>query len=76
MIELRDIETGATIGNITEAQLQFMIDQLEEEAPDDRTYWLNRATLDMFRDNGADPGLIALLEAGMGEREEFEIEWE
>ena len=53
-----------------------MIDQLEEEAPDDRTYWLNRATIDMFRDKGADPGLIAVLEVGMGEREEFEIEWE
>ncbi len=76
MIELKDIETGATIGYVTEAQLQFMIDQLEEEAPDDRTYWLNRATIDMFRDNGGDPGLIAVLEAGMGEREEFEIEWE
>jgi len=76
VIELKDTETGATIGYVTEAQLKFMIDQLEEETPDDRTYWLNRATIDMFRDNGADPGLIAVLEVGMGEREEFEIEWE
>lgn len=38
MIELRDTDTGAQVGFITDEQLQFMIDQLEEEAPDDQTY--------------------------------------
>jgi processive 1,2-diacylglycerol beta-glucosyltransferase len=75
MIELRDTDTGAQVGFITDEQLQFMIDQLEEESPDDQTYWLNRATLEMFRDNGADAELLATLEAGLGEREDFEVEW-
>lgn len=29
----------------------------------------------MFRDNGADGELLATLEAGLGEREDFEVEW-
>lgn len=55
LIELHDKDTGAMIGAITEEQLQFLIDQLEEENPEDKNYWLNRDTLEMLKENGADP---------------------
>jgi hypothetical protein len=75
MINLRDKETGAYIGGINPEQLQFMIDQLVEESDDDKNYWLNRDTLDMFLANGADPALVELLSNAMGERDEMEVEW-
>ncbi len=75
MIVLTNKDTGIEIGTITEAQLQFLIDQLEEENPNDTDYWLNRTELEIFKENGADPELLALLEKGMGEAEDMEVSW-
>ena len=38
MIQLHEKETGVFLGTITNAQLQFLIDQLEEESTDDMDY--------------------------------------
>lgn len=75
MIVLTNKDTGIEIGTITEAQLQFLVNQLEEESPTDTDYWLNRAELEIFKENGADPQLVALLEKGMGEAEDMEVSW-
>jgi len=75
MIQLRDKETGAFVGTITEAQLQFLMDQLEEESTEDKDYYINQATLDLFEERGADADLLALLRQALGTREDIEIEW-
>lgn len=75
MIVLTNKDTGIELGAITEAQLQFLLDQLEEESPSDTDYWLNRAELEIFKENGADPELMVLLEKGMGEAEDMEVSW-
>ena len=75
MIQLRDKETGAFVGTITEAQLQFLIDQLEEESTEDKDYYINQATLDLFEERGADADLLALLRQALDAREDIEIEW-
>ena len=48
MIDVFDKQSGVQIGSITEAQLQFLIDQLEEEHEKDQDYYINRATLEML----------------------------
>lgn len=75
MIELRDKGTGKILGSIDEAELQFLIDQLEEETEEDVDYYINQPTLAMFEQAGASPHLLELLKSGLGERESFEIEW-
>lgn len=75
MIEIRDKDTGARLGTITETQLQFLIDQLEEETEDDQDYYVNDVTIEMFADRGADPQLLDLLRKALGDREEMEIVW-
>jgi len=75
MIQMRDKDTGAVIGDITEEQLQFLIDNLEEESSEDTDYYLNRSTLEMLLEKNPDPDLMALLEAALGDREDMEIEW-
>jgi processive 1,2-diacylglycerol beta-glucosyltransferase len=75
MISLRDKETGADVGSISEEQLRFLVDQLEEEFEEDRDYHLNQTTLDVMEQKGADPDLIALLRRAIGDREGIEIEW-
>ena len=75
MVKIFDNESGAQIGTITEAELRFLIDQLEEEDLEDRDYYINQATLDMFEARGADPDLLSTLRQAMGSREDMEIRW-
>jgi processive 1,2-diacylglycerol beta-glucosyltransferase len=75
MIELRDADSGAVLGSVTEAQLQFLIDQLEEESTTDQDYYFDDQTLTMLEDDGADPGLLALLRRALGGREGMEVRW-
>ena len=75
MITLRDKETNLAIGTIDEKQLQFLIDQLEEESKDVQDYYINSATLEMFERNGIDQGLYKILKDAIGSREDMEIEW-
>ena len=73
LIRLSDNET---IGEITKAQLQFLVDQLEEEDSDDTDYFIDRDTLELLSDNGADPELLAMIEKAMGDDDEIDIAWE
>ena len=75
MIELRDKRTDALLGTISQAQLQFLIDQLEEEDIEDQDYYSNLATLDMFERAGADQELLELLRQGLGTRKDMDIVW-
>jgi hypothetical protein len=75
MIQLRDKENGTLIGSISESQLQFLIDQLEEESETDQDYFINPATLDMFEKRGADADLLKMLRGALGERGGMEIAW-
>jgi processive 1,2-diacylglycerol beta-glucosyltransferase len=75
VIHLIDNETGKTIGTISEAQLDVLKNQLEEEDAEDQDYYIDAATLDWFEDEGIDPALTALLRKALGSREGMEIRW-
>jgi processive 1,2-diacylglycerol beta-glucosyltransferase len=75
MIQLHEKETGVFLGTITDAQLQFLIDQLEEESTDDMDYYIDQATLDLFEEMGAEAALLTLLRQALGTREGIEIVW-
>lgn len=75
MPQLYDQKSGALIGEITDAQLQFLVDQLEEEGTTDRDYYIDGNTLAMLRDAGGDAELIAMLEGALGEAGELDVEW-
>ncbi len=76
MPRLIRLDTGTEIGTINDNQLAFLVEQLEEEHDDDKDYYVDRETLDLLSDNGADPDLLALLEKGMGDDAEMDIAWE
>jgi hypothetical protein len=75
MIKLYDSQNGAWLGTIDEKQLQFLIDQLEEESSEDHDYYISEATLDMLQERGADPALIDMLRTALKGRNEMEIRW-
>ncbi len=53
------------IGTITEGQLDFLMENLEEEFEEDEEYYLNTDTVDYLKEQGADGDLIALLEKAL-----------
>jgi len=75
MIALRDKDTGADLGTISEEQLRFLVDQLEEEYDEDRDYYINSTMLDVLVQNGADIQLLEILRNAIGDREGVEIQW-
>ena len=76
MIRVYDAQTSAELGEISEEQLRFLTDQMEEESTEDRDYYINQATVDMFEGRGADPALIAFLRRALGAQEEMDIRWQ
>lgn len=76
MIRLRDKDTGADLGTISEDELRFLVDQMEEEWADDRDYYISSAMLEILKERGADAGLISLLTKAVGGREGVEVEWD
>lgn len=75
MIQLYDEASDTHIGEIGEEELQFLIDQLEEESTRDTNYYISAPTLEMLAKNGADAKLIALLRSALAGREGFEMRW-
>ncbi len=75
MVHLFDKQTGAEVGTVTDDQLQFLADHLEEESDEDDDYYLNRSTVDFLESEGADAELIAVLRQALGDKDETEIRW-
>ncbi len=64
------------IGRITEAQLQFLIANFEEEFLEDQDYYLDRDTIDFLKELGADNELVKIFEhaiAGLGPEEGIDV---
>jgi len=75
MILLRNKGTSASLGTITDDDLTFLIDMLEEEDSEDRDYWIDKTTLEYFEENSCGDHLMEILREAVGESEGIEIEW-
>jgi hypothetical protein len=74
-VQLLDAETTRPLGTISDAQFQTLVDELEEESPEDSDYYIDRATVDMLDEDGAAPALVALLREALADRDGIEITW-
>ena len=75
MIDLYNNATGELLGTITEADLQVLVDALEEEGSDDRDYYIDAATIDVIGDGRATDYLLRLLRAALGDAKGVDIRW-
>lgn len=77
MIDLYNADTNALLGEITEQDLQVLVDALEEESSDDQDYYITPETLDVIGDNGrATDHLLNLLRQALGSSEGVEVRWQ
>jgi hypothetical protein len=75
MITLSLKDTGAFLGTIDEADLQLLMDQLEEEHERDTDYYVCAETIAILEESGASPSLLKVLKAALGASEGVEITW-
>jgi hypothetical protein len=64
------------LGDISDADYQFLQDNLEEESVSDTDYTISRLTLDFMRGSGISDHLAAVLTAALGDLDEVEIVFE
>jgi len=75
-VRITDKSTGAVLGSISQSELQFLNDQLEEESSRDTDYFINGATVDMLEAAGGSATLVSLLRQAVGTSDGVDIAWE
>ena len=75
MFTLSVKDTGAFLGTIDDADLQVLVDQLEEEHEQDTDYFVCPATIEILAANGASRGLLKILKDAVGTSEGVEVSW-
>jgi hypothetical protein len=76
MIDLYDDATNQLVGSITEADLQVLVDALEEESLDDHDYYIDAATVDVIADGRATEHLVKVLRTALGAKDGVDLRWE
>ncbi|MBC8078446.1 MAG: galactosyldiacylglycerol synthase [Chloroflexales bacterium] len=72
---LYDENTGVLAGVITDDQLRFLRQHLEEESAGDDDYYINLATVELLQANGADAELLGVLRQALVARGEADLRW-
>ena len=75
MIDVYNKATNELLGSITEADLQVLVDALEEESSEDQDYYIDAATIDVIGDGRASDYLLKLLRTALGDSEGVDIRW-
>jgi hypothetical protein len=75
MVYIYDKTTSDLIGEIGDEDLQFLIDQMEEESTKDQDYSITNMEIAYFAESGASSQLMGLLREALGEKSEVIILW-
>ena len=73
MYELIRKSDQTSLGEISDDDMQFLRDNLEEESLTDDDYTMSRLTLEYLRGNGLSLHLAQLLDNALGTQDEVEI---
>ena len=76
LYRLIDIEHDDEIGVITEDQVQFLIDNLEEEGVEDQDYFIDSDILGFLVENGCDEEMLAMLTEALEGRVNIDVRYE
>lgn len=77
MIDLYNTANNEHVGSITEAELQYLADSLEEESPRDTDYYFEKGTIELLANDGlATDHLLKVLRGALGTADGVELRWE
>jgi hypothetical protein len=75
-VDLYLAATNQLVGSVSEADLQVLVDRLEEESSQDQDYYIDEATIDLLAEGGGSSRLIDLLRRALGSNDGVEIRWQ
>ena len=76
MPRLYNKQNNALLGDISESDVECLVDVLEEEDSKDVDYFIDLDTVDILEDNGASLDLVTMLRAAIGATEGVDVRWE
>jgi len=76
MPRLYNKQSGALLGTVSDADVNLLVEQLEEEAIADVDYFVDAATVEILESAGASGTLVQMLRAAIGDGEGVDIRWE
>jgi inactivated superfamily I helicase len=76
MPRLYNKKTNALLGELSESDVDCLVDVLEEEDSKDVDYFIDLDTVDILEDNGASLQLVTMLRAAIGATEGVDVRWE
>lgn len=68
-------ETNQQLGEVSEAELAVLFENLEEESTEDTDYYITQDTVDYLESRGADARLVAMLRNAIGASDGIDIRW-
>jgi processive 1,2-diacylglycerol beta-glucosyltransferase len=67
--------TNQVLGEVSEAELKVLFENLEEESAEDTDYYISQDTIDYLESRGADPRLVNMLRQAIGGSDGVDIRW-
>lgn len=74
-IRLSEKESGRTIGEISERDLEILIGHMEEESSKDQDYYVEHMGIDALEQLGASSEFVAMLRVAVGSSDGIDITW-
>jgi processive 1,2-diacylglycerol beta-glucosyltransferase len=68
-------QTNQVLGEITEAEIAVLFENLEEESAEDTDYYITPDTVDYLESRGADPRVVNMLRQAIGGSDGIDIRW-
>jgi hypothetical protein len=69
-------DSNRLLGEISDADVKVLIDQLEEEDMADDDYFIDGATVSILEGAGASGALVQMLLGAIGDSEGIDVRWE
>ena len=76
LFRLIDLEHDQEIGIITEDQVQFLIENLEEGGIEDQDYYIDEETYDFLAANGCEEELLEMIAETLEGKDSINIRYE
>jgi hypothetical protein len=68
-------ENNQALGEVSEAELKVLFENLEEESAEDTDYYITPDTVDYLASRGADAKLVSMLRQAIGTKDGIDIRW-
>lgn len=76
MYKLINLARTEEVGVVTEDQLQFLVDNLEEKGIEDQDYYIDEDILSFLAENGCEGDLLTMLTEALDGRLSIDIRYE